>query len=66
MSDEHETVIISRYCPTCKAQINSWKLERDEGRLIERCIDCGSTQLIELRETGRQVAIVSSGCGSNR
>jgi Zn ribbon nucleic-acid-binding protein len=44
--------IISRYCPTCKAQIKCWRMERGEnGKFIERCIDCGQIGLTELRET---------------
>lgn len=44
--------IISRYCPICKAQIKTWRMEGrgENGRFIERCVDCGSTDLTELRE----------------
>lgn len=54
MSDQTEpVVVISRYCPTCKAQQTAWKFDgrREDGSFVERCIDCGSAELSELRET---------------
>lgn len=54
MSNQPEpVVVISRYCPTCKSQQTAWKFDgrRDDGSFIERCLDCGGTELVELRET---------------
>jgi hypothetical protein len=46
-----ETVLISRYCPTCKGQIKAWRMERIDGRWVEHCIDCDGIDLTEIRET---------------
>lgn len=50
MSEQEHVVLVSRYCPTCRAQIKAWKLERVGGQFVERCIDCGNDGLVELRE----------------
>lgn len=45
-----DRVVVSRYCPSCRAQIKAWRLVREGGKVVERCADCGNADLREIRE----------------
>lgn len=44
------TAVISRFCGGCGEIISLWRVQRLDGKLVESCADCGSTNLADVRE----------------